>query len=136
MHLRLQDSSTVGMFYDSHQHQISCIETRHSWYNPFPSFPHSNEACGGARKASIDKTSRPAVVCTAFLCYKWRRALRRLNMADIESQEQMTRHQKKTSNNFCMYKTFCLYNYYMKSSIIVVVLSHALVPHKHIVQER
>jgi len=24
----------------------------------------------------------------------------------------------------------------MKSSIIVVVLSHALVPHKHIVQER
>ena len=53
----------------------------------FPSYPHSNEASGSARKASIDKTSRPPVVCTAFLCHKWRWSLRRLNMADIESQE-------------------------------------------------
>lgn len=53
----------------------------------------SNETGGSARKASIDETSRPPVVCTAFLCHKWWWSLWRLNLADIKSQEQMTYHQ-------------------------------------------
>lgn len=54
-----------------------------------PALSCSNEAGRGARKASVDKTPWPTVVCTALMCYNWWWTLWGLDVAYIKSQEQI-----------------------------------------------
>lgn len=52
-------------------------------------FSCSNEAGGGSRTASVDKTPWPSVVRPTIVCHFGGWTLRGADMADVKSQEQM-----------------------------------------------